>query len=104
MTGQEHADRELAARLQRVEEAAEAAMAARKRQERARKLREAQRQLAKQQQQEKASEKAIQGLSKPCPGRCGWRIQKNEGCNHMTCKTLQFHPSTSYVGYLSRVV
>lgn len=37
--------------------------------------------------QEEASKKAIGQLSKKCPGKgCVWRIEKNEGCDHMTCE------------------
>lgn len=37
--------------------------------------------------QEEASAKAITKLAKKCPGKnCGWQIEKNEGCDHMTCK------------------
>ena len=32
-----------------------------------------------------SSELAVQKLSKPCPG-CRAPIEKNDGCNHMTCK------------------
>lgn len=38
--------------------------------------------------QEEASLKAIGELTKKCPGRrgkCGWNIEKNDGCDHMTC-------------------
>ena len=41
-----------------------------------------------QKRQEKASNKAISRLTKKCPGRagnCGWNIEKNGGCDHMTC-------------------
>jgi hypothetical protein len=38
--------------------------------------------------QEEASEKVISQLAKKCPGKggmCGWNIEKNDGCDHMTC-------------------
>ena len=36
---------------------------------------------------ERATEKMIDTVSKMCPGKgCGWRIQKTDGCDHMTCK------------------
>ncbi|KAF2205923.1 hypothetical protein GQ43DRAFT_361380 [Delitschia confertaspora ATCC 74209] len=39
-----------------------------------------------QNRQEAASAKKIKELTKKCPGkRCGWGIEKNEGCDHMTC-------------------
>ncbi|KAF2186992.1 hypothetical protein K469DRAFT_571506 [Zopfia rhizophila CBS 207.26] len=41
--------------------------------------------------QEKASEKKVQETSKRCPNAiCGWWIEKNEGCDHMTCWKCQF--------------
>jgi hypothetical protein len=37
-------------------------------------------------EQEEASEKLIAETTKPCPSiECGWKIEKNEGCDHMTC-------------------
>ncbi|KAF2192512.1 hypothetical protein K469DRAFT_553519 [Zopfia rhizophila CBS 207.26] len=39
-----------------------------------------------QKKQEEASVKAIEELTKRCPGHgCKWNIEKNEGCDHMTC-------------------
>ncbi|ORY19712.1 hypothetical protein BCR34DRAFT_471454 [Clohesyomyces aquaticus] len=41
--------------------------------------------------QEEASVKAIGELTKRCPGkRCNWPIEKNEGCDHMTCSKCRF--------------
>jgi hypothetical protein len=41
----------------------------------------------KRKEQEEASLKAIGEMSKMCPGQqCGWNIQKNDGCDHMTCE------------------
>jgi hypothetical protein len=37
--------------------------------------------------QEAASLAAIQQLTKKCPGRsCVYNIEKNDGCDHMTCE------------------
>ncbi|KAH8726901.1 hypothetical protein GQ44DRAFT_612785 [Phaeosphaeriaceae sp. PMI808] len=37
--------------------------------------------------QEAASLRAIRKISKKCPGKnCGYSIEKNRGCDHMTCK------------------
>ena len=30
-------------------------------------------------------EELVHKTSKPCPTGCGWQIEKNLGCNHMTC-------------------
>jgi hypothetical protein len=36
--------------------------------------------------EERASERLVKQIAKSCPGPgCGARIQKNEGCDHMTC-------------------
>ncbi|KAF2271075.1 hypothetical protein CC78DRAFT_528017 [Lojkania enalia] len=36
--------------------------------------------------QEEASAKALKKFTKKCPGKkCGWNIEKNDGCDHMTC-------------------
>ncbi|KAF1994019.1 hypothetical protein P154DRAFT_527359 [Amniculicola lignicola CBS 123094] len=36
---------------------------------------------------ETASETMIQEISRQCPGEgCGWRIKKNQGCDHITCR------------------
>jgi hypothetical protein len=41
--------------------------------------------------QEAASLAAIGKLSKKCPGpHCVYNIEKNDGCDHMTCKFEQF--------------
>ncbi|KAH7111055.1 hypothetical protein B0J11DRAFT_447738, partial [Dendryphion nanum] len=44
--------------------------------------------ISRQRQVEKAaSEKKIRQTSRLCPGEnCGWRIEKNKGCDHMTCR------------------
>ncbi|KAI9775392.1 MAG: hypothetical protein M1839_001247 [Geoglossum umbratile] len=101
LTPQERADQRMAARLQQEEEESNRAAAAQLQrvrdraatQERARqaeedrKAREARELLARQRAEEQASEREIRGISKKCPGkRCTWRIQKNDGCDHMTCR------------------
>jgi len=36
---------------------------------------------------EKASLRTVQLTTKTCPGQgCNWKIEKNNGCAHMTCK------------------
>lgn len=41
--------------------------------------------------QEEASRAAVAELSKKCPGKnCAYNIQKNDGCDHMTCKSTLF--------------
>ncbi|KAI9767590.1 MAG: Myosin type-2 heavy chain 1 [Geoglossum simile] len=49
-----------------------------------------------QKMQEEASVKVILQLAKKCPGKggmCGWNIEKNSGCDHMTCTSP---PSPDY--------
>ncbi|CAK4034646.1 E3 ubiquitin- ligase [Lecanosticta acicola] len=41
--------------------------------------------------EEAATRAIIDSISKKCPGpNCGWRIQKIDGCDHMTCKKCRF--------------
>lgn len=53
--------------------------------ERQRQVREAQQVRARQQIEESASSNLVEKNTKTCPGKCGWRIEKNDGCDHMTC-------------------
>ncbi|KAF2662956.1 hypothetical protein K491DRAFT_8663 [Lophiostoma macrostomum CBS 122681] len=49
------------------------------------------RQLRKAARQVKADAKLAQQIGKRCPNsECGWWIEKNEGCDHMTCSKCQF--------------
>ncbi|WPG99371.1 Hypothetical protein R9X50_00218500 [Acrodontium crateriforme] len=42
---------------------------------------------AKAREEERQTEAMLEGISKKCPGEgCGWRIQKLDGCDHMTCR------------------
>jgi E3 ubiquitin-protein ligase RNF14 len=44
-----------------------------------------------QKQQNEASVQAISKLTKKCPGQnCGWNIEKNDGCDHMTCSKCRY--------------
>jgi hypothetical protein len=43
--------------------------------------------------EERASERLVKQIAKSCPGPgCGARIQKNEGCDHMTCELTHANP------------
>lgn len=59
------------------------------REERERQAREAKQNRAKRQQEDLASTTLLQENTKACPGNCGWRIEKNDGCDHMTCWSPQ---------------
>jgi E3 ubiquitin-protein ligase RNF14 len=40
--------------------------------------------------EEAASKKKVKETSRRCPGEnCGWRIEKNDGCDHMTCRNCK---------------
>lgn len=58
---------------------------------------EAKRRLEKErEQQEEISIAKVRKISKQCPNTaCGWSIEKNHGCDHMTCKTTPSEISTS---------
>ncbi|KAF4631885.1 hypothetical protein G7Y89_g6245 [Cudoniella acicularis] len=69
----------------------------RKRRERAQQQRDAERrkqaqeqaqqreEIKRRQREEKASRDIVQRTTKQCPG-CRWPIEKNDGCDHMTCQ------------------
>lgn len=41
--------------------------------------------------EDRATEEMLDSVSKKCPGpSCNWRIQKTDGCDHMTCKKCRF--------------
>ncbi|OJD36572.1 ring finger protein [Diplodia corticola] len=41
----------------------------------------------KQEDEERATKKMLKKTTKQCPGKsCGWMIEKNHGCDHMTCR------------------
>jgi len=42
--------------------------------------------LKRRQMEEQLSMAKVQSTTKQCPG-CQWPIEKNEGCDHMTCKS-----------------
>lgn len=40
-----------------------------------------------QRSQEQASQRLLEKLTKKCPGEgCNWNVEKNDGCDHMTCE------------------
>jgi hypothetical protein len=50
---------------------------------------------------EKASMQTVQLTTKTCPKQgCNWRIEKNSGCSHMTCKPI-FPPNHIFLRPLS---
>lgn len=57
----------------------------RNRKEKERQAQKAQKMRVRRQQEESASNNLLQTNTKACPGTCGWRIQKIDGCDHMTC-------------------
>jgi IBR domain, a half RING-finger domain len=59
------------------------------REERQRQAQETQQARARQRKEESASTTLLQMNTKACPGNCGWRIEKNDGCDHMTCGISQ---------------
>ena len=59
------------------------------REEREREAREAQQIRVRRQKEESASTTLLQTNTKACPGNCGWRIEKKDGCDHMTCWNSQ---------------
>ncbi|KAF7544941.1 hypothetical protein G7Z17_g9555 [Cylindrodendrum hubeiense] len=72
------------AEMQRREERA------RQEREQARKAAELVRKIAaRRKREEQQSEATVASTTKPCPG-CGWAIEKNDGCSHMTCPSCQF--------------
>jgi hypothetical protein len=47
---------------------------------------------------EKASVQMVQLTTKKCPGQgCNWRIEKNKGCAHMTCKPNLSSKSSPFI-------
>ncbi|KAI5467019.1 hypothetical protein BGZ63DRAFT_341655, partial [Mariannaea sp. PMI_226] len=58
---------------------------ARQEREQARKAAELVRKIAaRRKREEQMSQEVVNQTTKPCPG-CGWAIEKNDGCSHMTC-------------------
>jgi IBR domain, a half RING-finger domain len=62
-----------------------------RREEQQRRAQEAQQSRARRQQEDLASTTLLQAETKACPGNCGWRIEKNDGCDHMTCSSPLSH-------------
>ncbi|KAI0430894.1 hypothetical protein F5Y09DRAFT_306433 [Xylaria sp. FL1042] len=54
--------------------------------EKARKQKQLEEDRQRKRAEEAASESALLTVSKLCPKNCGARIQKTEGCDHMTCR------------------
>ncbi|KAM0409011.1 hypothetical protein ACHAPD_011173 [Fusarium lateritium] len=68
---------------------------ARQEREQAQKAAKLARQIATRRKKEEAQSNAtLSRTTKPCAG-CGWAIEKNKGCSHMTCKSP--YPSCVYV-------
>jgi hypothetical protein len=54
--------------------------------------------MLKRQEEEAASERTVSKTSRPCPG-CLAPIEKNHGCNHMTCKSIYSFPFLSFPSF-----
>ncbi|KAL7819223.1 hypothetical protein V8C44DRAFT_317345 [Trichoderma aethiopicum] len=68
--------------------------------EKTRKAIELARQIAaRRKKEEEMSRITVGRTTKPCPG-CGWAIEKNDGCSHMTCKW--FFLSPFFFSYMRR--
>ncbi|ETS80606.1 hypothetical protein PFICI_08135 [Pestalotiopsis fici W106-1] len=87
-----HRAEQLAAEERRQRESREVAEEARRQAEREAARQEAEqrnREAAIRKQQENAGERLVRSTTKPCPS-CKWHIEKNEGCDHMTCRLIIF--------------
>ncbi|KAI8308462.1 hypothetical protein K4K61_002622 [Colletotrichum sp. SAR11_59] len=89
---QEDADRAMAQGLMAEQQAEIQEQEARERAERERALRAtalARKVAARRKEEEDQSKVTVSRTTKPCPG-CGWAIEKNAGCSHMTCIKCRF--------------
>ncbi|KAH0439626.1 ring finger domain-containing protein [Colletotrichum camelliae] len=89
---QEDADRAMAQGLMAEQQAEIQEQEAREQAERERALRAtalARKVAARRKEEEDQSKVTVSRTTKPCPG-CGWAIEKNAGCSHMTCIKCRF--------------
>lgn len=50
--------------------------------------------IKRRQREDQLSMDKVQSTTKQCPG-CRWPIEKNDGCEHMTCESFEIHYSSS---------